>query len=335
MARCRSLVISAAVLLLTGCAARHSALDPQGPQAAQLAALIWGFVILCSFVWLTVMAVLLAALLRRRAERPDPLARDPQRERRAWRIVTLAVGATAATVLTLTGISYVAQRAVSAHEPAAVRIKLVGHQWWWEVRYEDERPDRTFTTANEIYVPVGEPVTLTLNSTDVIHSFWVPSLAGKRDLIPGQDAELQFIAARPGVYRGQCAEYCGWQHAHMGIVVVAVERAAFDAWRERQIAPAAAPDDPERAKGLAVFLTKACVMCHAVRGTPAGGKVGPDLTHFASRSTIAAATLPMSRESIAGWIADTQGLKPGVHMPQVTLAADELEPLVAYLAGLQ
>jgi cytochrome c oxidase subunit 2 len=155
------------------------------------------------------------------------------------------------------------------------------------------------------------------------------------DLIPGQENELQFVADRPGVYRGQCAEFCGWQHAHMGILVVALRPEEFESWRERQIKPASSPIDDERKKGEAVFAAKACVMCHTVRGTSAGSRVGPDLTHFGSRKTIASGTLSMSRGNIGAWIIDPQGIKPGVNMPNAKIEADEVDPLISYLAGLQ
>src|SRR5439155_4071273 len=146
---------------------------------------------------------------------------------------------------------------------------------WWDVRYETDSPDQAATTANEIYVPVGKPVTVKLAATDVIHSFWVPSLTGKMDLIPGQQNEIQFTAGRPGVYRGQCAEFCGWQHAHMGMLAIVLPKDQFNAWRAAQIAPAKIPNDAARQKGAAIFQSKACVMCHTVRGTSAASRVGP------------------------------------------------------------
>jgi cytochrome c oxidase subunit 2 len=313
----------------------QSALDPQGPQARHLADLIWGFTALCAVIWLLVMIALAVALLRRRSERLDPLVTDISRERRALHIVTACVVATTVVVLVLTGLSYASQRKLYARVEGGLTIRVTGYQWWWDVRYEDPRPDRTFTTANELRIPVGEPVTVKLASSDVIHSFWVPSLMGKQDLIPGQENEIQFTASRPGVYRGQCAEFCGWQHARMGMLVYALPKVEFETWRESQLKPAEPPSDPERQKGEQVFLASSCVMCHTVRGTPAGSRAGPDLTHLASRSHLAAATLPMSRGSLAAWIVDPQGIKPGTNMPMNKLAPDELEWLVAYLAGLR
>jgi cytochrome c oxidase subunit II len=324
-----------ATLLLCSCSGSQSALDPQGPHAQQLASLFWIFTAVSAFVWLAVMGVLLAGLARPVPERPDPLVLAPAVERRRLVIVGGAAVATLLTVVALTALSYLSQRQLFARERAGVTIKVTGYQWWWDVRYENDSPERTFTTANEIYVPVGVPVTVKLAANDVIHSFWVPSLMGKLDLIPGQDNEIQFVASRPGVYRGQCAEFCGWQHAHMGLLVIALPSAAFQAWSEAQRAPATAPADAERQRGADLFASKACVMCHTIRGTSAGSRVGPDLTHFGSRKSIASATLPMSRGNIAAWIIDPQGIKPGVNMPNVSIAAEEIDPLVSYLAGLR
>jgi cytochrome c oxidase subunit 2 len=332
-----ALGVATAALLpaLAGCSGWQSALDPHGREASRLADLIWGFTWICTAVWLLVMLGLAWALMRRRRPAADPLALDPAAERRAVGTVGVLAAITGVIVIGLTVLSFFAQRQLFAHQDAAVTIRVTGQQWWWDVRYEDPRPDRMVTTANEIHVPVGVPVRLKLASSDVIHSFWVPSLTGKMDLIPGQDNELQFVAERPGVYRGQCAEFCGLQHAHMGLLVVASPPAEFEAWRAAQLAPAAPPREPERQQGREVFLSKSCVLCHTVRGTPAGGRVAPDLTHLASRKYLAAATLPMSRGSLAAWVVDPHGIKPGVNMPATRLEPDELESLVSYLIGLQ
>jgi cytochrome c oxidase subunit 2 len=322
-------------LPLASCSGWQSALDPQGPQAEALAGIIWLFTIVCTVVFVLVMLVLAIALMRRHASRPDPLVTDARREKRMLAVIGGAIGVTLLTVLALTAVSYSGQRFLFTKAQAAVNITLTGNQWWWDIQYDDPRPDRTFVTANEIYVPVGEPVLLKLRSNDVIHSFWVPSLAGKMDLIPGQDNELQFTAARPGTYRGQCAEFCGYQHAHMGLLVVAVPKAEFDAWRDAQLKPAETPSDPERKKGQDIFLSKPCFMCHAVRGTPAGGRTAPDLTHIGSRKYLAAATLPMTRGSLGAWMVDPQSIKPGAHMPTMNLEPGEIEPLLSYLEGLK
>jgi cytochrome c oxidase subunit 2 len=235
----------------------------------------------------------------------------------------------------LTVLSFTSQRRLFAAEQQPYVIQVTGHQWWWEVQYQDPAANRVFTVANEIHTPVGEPVKIQLESQDVIHSFWVPSLNGKQDLIPGQQNETELIATRPGVYRAQCAEFCGLQHAHMAFTVVAEDREVFARWADSQISPATDPTSPEQRAGQAVFLSHACVTCHAIRGTQAGGRFGPDLTHVGSRRTIAAGELPLSRGSLAAWIADPQGVKPGNQMPLVPLNADELNAVSAYLEALK
>jgi cytochrome c oxidase subunit 2 len=319
---------------LAGCEGWQSSLDPQGPQARALADLFWIFTAVCGVVWVLVVLALAIALIRRRRERPDPLVTDSAQDRRFIAVVTTMSALTAITVLVLTGLSFGAQRQL--YGPAeGLTIRITGHQWWWDVRYEDPEPYRNFGTANEIHIPVGEPVRIKLTSSDVIHSFWTPNLFGKQDLIPGRENEIRFVADRPGIYRGQCAEFCGWQHAHMSLLLVVRPKEEFEAWRDSQIKAAEPPHDDERRRGETVFLSKPCIMCHTVRGTPAGGRTGPDLTHLASRQYIAAGTLPTTRGSIAAWIADPQGIKPGAHMPLVRLAPEELHPLLSYLAGLE
>jgi cytochrome c oxidase subunit 2 len=321
--------------LPAACQGWQSALDPKGPQAQALADLFWIFTGVCSAVWVLVMIALAAALLRRHRERLDPLAVDPATERRSTIVVSSAVALTAVILLVLTGFSYATQKNLFGAKSPGLTLSVTGHQWWWEVRYEDPQPDRTFTTANEIHVPVGEPVTIKLTSSDVIHSFWVPSLMGKQDLITGRQNEIQFVAERPGVYRGQCAEFCGWQHAHMALLFVARPREEFEAWRAQQLKAAEPPTGEEQRRGQEVFLSKPCIMCHTIRGTSAGGRVGPDLTHVGSRRSIAAGTLPRSRGTLAAWIVDPQGIKPGVNMPVMELEPDELNVLAGYLEGLK
>jgi cytochrome c oxidase subunit 2 len=190
-------------------------------------------------------------------------------------------------------------------------------------------------TANEIHIPVGKPVHIRLASRDVIHSFWVPDLHGKKDLIPGKDTDLWLRADRAGVYRGQCAEFCGWQHAHMALLVIAEPQDRFDAWLASQRQTPPPPSTPLGQRGRAVFESQACPLCHTVAGTQANGSAGPDLTHLASRRTIAAGTLPNTIGSLGGWIVDPQSTKPGNRMPAVTLHADDLQALLAYLETLR
>jgi cytochrome c oxidase subunit II len=280
---------------------------------------------------------LAVAIWRRRGPAPaSPLALDPRAEKRTERIVTALTALTAIILVVLTGASYLTGRGLAAMGgQEALTIRVTGHQWWWEVTYQDPSPSRVLTTANEIVIPAGKPVRIELQSSDVIHSLWVPGLFGKRDLITGRTTEINFQADAPGTWRGQCAEFCGFQHAHMALLVEARPPAEFEAWREAQLRPAAPPEDDTRRRGLEVLQTGPCVMCHRVRGTLAGGGVAPDLTHLASRRTIAAGTLPLTRGALAAWITDPQAIKPGANMPVIKLPTADVQALLSYLEGLQ
>jgi len=216
--------------------------------------------------------------------------------------------------------------------PADLVVDVVGKQWWWEIRYRDTVPGRTFTTANELHLPVGKRVELRLTSTDVIHSFWVPDLQGKTDLIPGRENVAWIEASRPGEYGGQCAEYCGVQHATMGLLVVAQSQEDYERWAASQRAPA--PPDTVNAQGREAFL-RSCGYCHTVRGTTAGGRMGPDLTHLASRRTLGAGLLLNTPGNLGGWIANPQALKPGTRMPRVPMSRDEFRLIHLYLQTLR
>jgi len=210
-------------------------------------------------------------------------------------------------------------------------VQVIGHQWWWEVRY----PDSGAVTANEIHIPVRTPVRLEVRSADVIHSFWVPQLNRKIDTEPGKTNVIELDADRVGRYRGQCAEFCGLQHAHMGIYVFADSRAAFDGWLARQARPAAEPAAETARRGLELIERSSCGDCHAIRGTSASGDVGPDLTHVAGRTTLGALAIPNGRTELEHWIVDSQGLKPGNQMPNIDLHGARLDAVVDYLAGLR
>ncbi len=322
-------------LLLSGCSGWQSALDPQGPQAQHLAFIIWLFTAVCTAIWVAVMVALLIALIRRRIERHDPLQTDAARELRAGRVILACTALTTITVIALTIVSYASQRRLFTKESDALELHLIGHQFWWEIQYQDGPASERFAAANEMHIPIGRPIKVKLDSVDVIHSLWVPSLAGKMDLITGQRNELQFVAAREGIYRAQCAEFCGYQHARMAMLVRASSAETYDAWRAAQLKPAAEPASTEEQHGKDVFLSKSCALCHSIRGTPAASNVGPDLTHIGSRLTIAAGVLSMSRGNLAAWIADAQGIKPGTNMPLTDLAPEELNALAAYLLALK
>ena len=324
----------------------QSALRPGGPQAAYTSDLFW-FALAVSVVVLALVVGFLAAALvahRRRAGGVEP------EERRLARAVGLAVGGTLVVLVAWLAMNVVAMRGLAASPPRAgavpgsplagadsapLVIEVQGLQWWWRVTYDSPSPPERLTTANEIHVPVGREVVLRLSSGDVIHSIWVPNLAGKRDLIPGHRATLRFRADSAGTYRGQCAEFCGLQHAHMALLVVAEPPARFAEWYRAQLRPAAAPTDSSRRLGQTVFAGAACALCHTVRGTPASGQVAPDLTHVGSRRLLAAGTLPNLRGHLAGWILNPDRLKPGVHMPATQFRPGELQALLDYLEGLR
>jgi cytochrome c oxidase subunit 2 len=317
----------------------QDALRPAGVQAGHIGSL-WNLTLgLCALVFVVVLAACLVAVWR--APRADAgtapdLSSLVGPEPRTWRVIKWATGAATAGLLVLLVGDVLTSRAL-ARLPLrdAVNIELVGHQWWWEARYRDPDPSREFSTANELHIPVGRPVIVTLRSNDVIHSLWIPNLQGKKDLIPGRTATLRLRADRAGTYRGQCAEFCGLEHAMMALLVEAEPDERYEAWADRQRQPAAAPADPVAQRGRDVFLGKSCVMCHTIAGTSAGAKLGPDLTHLAGRRTIASGMFPNNRGHLGGWIADPQSLKPGVNMPANALPPDDLQALLAYLETLK
>jgi cytochrome c oxidase subunit 2 len=311
----------------------HSVLSPNSPET-RLIDRLWDAMYLTSIVvFVLVVAALLWSALRRRASEP---ASSAGRDRGLTVAVTLATGATVLILFGFLVYDIAVGRQLSINPgKEALQIRVTGHQWWWEVQYRDSLPQNWVTTANEIHIPIGRPVVLELRSTDVIHSFWPPNLSQKRDLIPGDVNSLWFRADTPGVYRGLCAEYCGLQHAKMGFLVVAERPDSFAGWLARQRDTAMTPTGQLTRRGQEVFLSSSCVMCHAISGTPAGSRIGPDLTHLASRRTIAAGTLANTRGNLAGWILDPQRIKPGSRMPPTQLAPADLHALLAYLESLK
>jgi cytochrome c oxidase subunit 2 len=317
----------------------HDVLDAMGPQAGHIVGLWRIFVTTCAVVFGLILAVLLLVLWRtpRAAvgEAPD-LATVNVPEPRPRRTVATAIGISTVLLVLLVIASVFTDRALAALSlKDAVNLEVTAHQWWWTARYVNGPPSDTFETANEIHVPVGRPVVVKLASDDVIHSLWLPNLAGKRDLIPGRTSLVQFRADKPGIYRGQCAEFCGYQHALMGLLVIADPPAQFDAWLQAQRKPATAPTDAQALRGKAVFESVSCAMCHTVQGTLAQGRHAPDLTHLASRQTLAAGTLRNTPQELAAWIADPQKLKPGTNMPATPLSPQDLQAVVSYLGTLQ
>jgi cytochrome c oxidase subunit II len=265
--------------LFEGGAGVQSALDPAGPQAASISDLWWLMFAICTAIFVTVMAVLLYAVFHARAR---PGEAGPDAERRMTIAVGGAVAVTAIVLLVLLAASVSTGKGLSSLATRdAVHIEVIGHQWWWEVHYADPTPSQRVTTANEIHIPVGRPIVLKLTSRDVVHSFWAPNLHGKRDLIPGHVTTIAFQADKSGLYRGQCAEFCGRQHAYMAFLILAEPPEQFAVWFERQRRPAAQPTEALQQRGREVFLASSCVLCHTIQGTVAAGKVAPDLTHVA------------------------------------------------------
>lgn len=320
---------------LGGCSGWQSALNASGTAAVHLRQLIILITVVCALVWFGVMGTLVFGLFHRRERSQDPLRQSAMRARRMARSVAAATAATTIIILALTLASFYTTRALSVAGNDDLLIRVRGVQWWWEVKYLNPAEGGPFVTANEIHIPVGRNVRVQLEGADVIHSFWVPSLAGKQDMIPGRLNDVMLHAQRPGIYRGQCAEFCGLQHARMAFVVIAQPPDLFAKWIEAQQRDAAPTDDAEAKTGKAVFEAKACAACHTVRGTLAGGTNGPDLTHVGTRKTIAAGVLETTRGSLAAWIADPQTIKPGNNMPMVPLQPDELRAVSAYMMSLR
>jgi cytochrome c oxidase subunit II len=310
-------------------------LETFGARANPVTALTWGMIWL-SLAVVAIITVLVAvgAVMRGRPA-TGMAALAPARGADGLRWIYIGVALTILALLISIAWTVAVMAAVnSPNGPPALTLEVTGHQWWWEVAYDPEKPGRTFTTANEIHIPVGRPVLLRLKGADVIHSFWIPALTGKTDTIPGRTNVAWLEADRPGIYRGQCTEYCGEQHAHMAAYVIADAPAAFEVWRQGQLQAASTPAAPTAVLGAQVFQAR-CSACHTVRGTPAGGITGPDLTHLMSRRTIAAGTVENTIGGLSGWIENPQALKPGARMPPTFLPPVELAQLRDYLETLR
>jgi cytochrome c oxidase subunit 2 len=306
----------------------QSALDPGSMAAHSVMTLTWVLTVGAVLILLLVVGLTGYALLAPHGSRRW-LAGAP----------AIVIGGIVFPVGTLSALliyELVVANDLLAAGPDPVRIIVTGEQWWWRVHYLDERGIARFETANEVSFPVGRPVELVLKSRDVIHSFWVPRLGGKVDMVPGRENRMRVTAAKPGVFRGQCAEYCGGPHALMAFYVVAQPPEDFEVWAQRQREPARPPRDAWQASGQALFMSSGCIACHAIRGTTALGSNGPDLTHVGSRLSIAAGNFPNHQGTLAGWIADSQGLKPGNHMPSFPIfLGAELRALAGYLESLE
>ena len=313
----------------------QSVLAPAGTAAASIHQL-WSVMLwTAATVFALVMAFIAAALVHSARHRDTPHPPAPT-ERTLNRAVIAAVALTAVILVALLTASVWTTAAVgSLRAESAVSIHVAGHQWWWEIEYEDAVPSRRALTANEIHLPLRRPVAVKVESRDVVHSFWIPNLQGKRDLIPGMPTTIWLQADRAGPLRGQCAEFCGLQHAKMAFDVVVEPEADFERWLDSVRAPAVEPTRPLEARGREVFTTERCGRCHTIRGTEANGQVGPDLTHVGSRQTIASGSLINSPAHRREWIANPQAVKPGNQMPPTPLDDDRMAALVAYLGMLR
>jgi cytochrome c oxidase subunit II len=333
----RALLLIGTVALLAACTGRQTILDPAGEQSQEIDVIWRTMLVVCGVMYALVLAFLAWALVRARR----PLAnvtpkmghttyeRALERGLASWiALIVLGLGG-------LTATSFLVDAALARNAPGPLQIRVTANQWWWAVEYEGSTPDQTIRTANEIHLPIDRPALIELRANDVIHSLWIPNLAGKRDLIPGRLNRLVVTPRREGVYRAQCAEFCGLQHAYMALDVHVHSTESYQAWQERAQTPGRAPLTPSQQAGQRVFVENACVLCHAISGTDAQGVTGPDLTHFASRRVIAGGTLPNTREALSAWIANPQAHKPGVNMPAVTLTDNEMNALVDYLEWLE
>ena len=327
---------TALVLAFTGCQNPRSTLTPAGPASGRIASLEWA--VLITFIVIAVMMwVWLAWAATRHRGTLDEHEPWDQGGGHAW-IVFGGFGFPFVVLFVFFVIALVWLMRFPVHAQTDVHpeIQVIGHQWWWEVHYLGHPEDRQFTTANEIHIPVGRPVDIELTTRDVIHSFWVPTLHGKVDLINGQRNYIRIQADAAGVYPGQCAEYCGNQHAKMMLMVVAQPEAEYQAWYSQQLNPAEQPSTADTLHGKDVFMGAACAFCHEIRGTDAHGHVAPDLTHVGSRLRIASNAYANNDANLEAWVTHAQSLKPGAEMPDIAaFNGSDLRAMVAYLRQLK
>jgi cytochrome c oxidase subunit II len=321
---------------LANCGGVQTALGGEGAEGANFVRLFTVFMIVCAAMYLIITVGLIVALRRRKSA----LTLDDRRHHETSPVLRPALAIWTALVVTglaaLTVASFLTDRSNAAvARDSRLTLTVTANQWWWDVEYHSPDASRTVHTANEIHLPVGVPAEVILKSNDVIHSLWIPNLAGKQDLIPGRVTDLQLVPRKAGQYRGQCAEFCGIQHSLMALDVTVESKADFQRWYQAQLQPAPPPAGSLEVAGYGYFTTRECSSCHNIGGTPASGQIAPDLTHFASRRSIAAGTLPMTQANVARWLADPQAQKPGNHMPTIGLSPDQVRALTAYLGTLK
>jgi cytochrome c oxidase subunit 2 len=317
--------------MLSGCGVQ-SPLDPRSDPARDINTLWWWMFVVSAIVFVGTVLLLLGSWVLRRREGIPVLGKSPAMTTG----LVIAFGVVVPlcvliAVFVLADLVVIDETDAPKAAGTALTIEVTGHQWFWEVRY----PGTTAVTANEIHIPVRTRVNLVAKTADVLHSFWVPQLNRKIDTVPGRANRILLYADRPGRYRGQCSEFCGAQHAHMGTYVFADQPDRFRAWLDDMERPAQTPATPEQRQGQAVFLSNQCASCHTIRGTAARGEVGPDLTHLGTRTTLAALTIPNRPDDLAGWVRDPQRFKPGNRMPALGLREPDLQHVVAYLESLR
>ena len=328
-------------LAASACSHQHyqSTFGNAATETHQFNTLFVIFLIVCAVMYVAVIAFMLVGIARRRRVAAANVVEEGRHHESdpLMRSGLITWGAVVATGLVLLAIaSFVADRSMAsaaAHEKLSITV--TGNQWWWDVEYNAADNSKMVRTANEIHLPVGVPVHIYLKSNDVIHSFWVPSLAGKQDLIPGRENDITIIPQKVGIYRGQCAEFCGAEHAKMALVVDVDTYPDFVKWWEHQLQTAPLPRTPMALAGYKYVTSGPCSACHAIAGTPASATFGPDLTHLATRRTLAAGAIPMGEGNLYGWVADPQSIKPGTRMPTVGLEPNQLHAVVAYLETLK
>ena len=329
-------VLLPAVVLASGCREQQDSLAPKSHQARDIASLFW-WMMGGAWIGLALVVALLFWSWKRRSRRgfgADTEGPKPGEKQGWYTVVGLGIAMPIVVISTLFVISdlfVIKTTQAPAGTTTKLTVQVTGHQWWWEIRY----PGTSAVTANELHIPVRTPVRIELTTADVIHSFWVPQLNRKVDAIPDKTNVLELDADAVGRYRGQCAEFCGLEHAHMSMYVVAEPRADFDRWLAAESKPAHTPSGSHALAGQRIFLDGACSSCHTIRGTSASGYVGPDLTHLASRSTIGALTIPNDPSDMMEWIRHSQYVKPGNKMPDIKLPGSQLREVVAYLEGLK
>lgn len=341
-----NVLLAAAMMQLTGCRYAQSIFNEHGPAARSIGSLSWAMTILF-LVTTLIMGILLGiAFYRRRGTLAEHEPIDADGGQIWIAIGGIAIPLIVLTVLFVVGLSLMSDFPIHGmpgmpNSSQMVRsmkpqILIMGHQWWWEIHYLNDDPSKAFITANELHLPAGIPVNIEVRTADVMHSFWIPALNGKVDLIPGQPNYIRMMASQPGVYRGQCAEFCGDEHALMRLLAVVQKPSDYNAWLAEQLKPGAQPTTQEAKEGEQVFLSGPCSMCHTVRGTTAGGSVAPDLTHIGSRRMIASDVYPNNDAYLEAWITHAQSLKPDSLMPDLPdFTGEQLTDLVAYLRQLK